>query len=1046
MAAASEIVRPGVEVIQEIRQVSPTILAPTLAPCVIGVCKQIVEVLNSDGTVNSDALTSAAAVATAENGQASYNLNGTTLVVSISEGPDQSFSFVGSDPFTAVAAAAAINGATISPSGFSAYAVNVGTEASPDWRLQLRTTASGANASIKLVGGDALTPLGWDNRVGWTYYGIGTYRNFAAYLPQTSLPDPRDIMDELNVEEESIRAFFDLGTEVREILRSETFLRNGATIAVVDDNDGDATTPFVNVSESLIAAATAAQTDVGTVDLAVDAEVHNTTFIASLDGGQYQTLEFVGQPIVSTISTTPWDYVGTIQNGTLLLEVNGTAVTVTFSGTVADIDTVVSEINAAVALVVGAGTIVAYRCNLWGDVDVAGDYMGLFYGGAPPTVVSGTEVELTGGTTATELFGAATAKQVNQGEKQDASQPIGGILDQMNALWGGTFADIDGSNYLYLTSPSKGAESVIIVDANSTSLTALGFALEAGRHVGGAFPARIGDSVYADGGWIGDITQIHSGGVVGKLKLSQESALTATWSSWYIVAKNLDLQSSSTYGDTYPTPDLFINTQGDIQIKHDILRDTSGEVVTLTSGVNLYHAYTALRLDVSAAAENPSLLAFGDSTELEAALAPITPDNPLAFGLFQALQNAGANYVYGVGVGATSSDAPYGTETAWQAALDFLEAKDVYGLALMTDSSVVCQAARTHVLSMSEPEQKGERVMYFWLGRPTRESDTIVVSGTDGDRLSNTTFDTKIATLSQALLAQGIDPGNITVEDDVYLDIASDSINYNIGSISGTVVTINKTFTSDQNIDDFYTESDNLPLTAISDIFSVKIRGQAIANTTAGKILEIETIGSRAEGYASRRCRMQQCDQVKVTVSGVEQLVPGFYASAAKAGQLAGNGPSQPYTEFPIAGFTGVTGSNDIYKPSLMNQAAGSGVEWLIQEGDGAPIKSRHQLTTDPTSLETREQSITNALDYGAKLLRAIMRFYIGKYNITDTYLQNLSTIAQAGLEYIVDKRVWQGADLNNVLQDETNPDTILVDITVAVFSPANRIRITLIV
>lgn len=1046
MAAASEIVRPGVEVIQEIRQVSPTILAPTLAPCVIGVCKQIVEVLNSDGTINSDALTSAAAVATAENGQASYDLNGTTLVVSISEGPEQTFSFTGTNPFTAVAAAAAINGSTPAPSGFSAYAVNVGTEASPDWRLQLRTTAAGASASIRLVGGVSLTAFGWGSRVGWTYYGIGAYKNFAAYLPQTSLPDPRDIMDELNVEEDSIRAFVDLGTEIREILRSETFLRKGTTIAVVDDNDGDATTPFVNVSESLIAAATAAQTGVGTVDLSADVEVHNTTFIASLDGGQYQTLDFIGQPIVSTDSTTPWDYVGTLQGGTLLLEVNGTAVTVTFGGAVADIDDIVSDINTQVAAIVGAGTIVAYRCGLWGDVDVAGDYMGLFFGGAPPTVVSGTEVEVTGGTTATELFGAATAKQVNRAEKQNASQPIGGILDQLDGLWGGTFSNIDGSNYLYLESPSKGAESVIIVDGDSTSLTVLGFALQAGRHVGGAFPARIGDSVYADGGWIGDITQIHSGGVVGKLKLSQESALTATWSSWYIVAKNLDLQDSSTYGNTYPTPDLFINTQGDIQIKHDILRDTSGDVVTLTSGVNLYHAYTALRLDVSADAENPSLLAFGDSTELEAALAPITPDNPLAYGLFLALQNAGANYVYGIGVGATSSDAPYGTETAWQSALDFLEAKDVYGLAFMTDSSVICQAGRTHVLSMSEPEQKGERVMYFWLGRPTRESDTIVASGTDGDRLSNTTFDTKIPTLTQALLAQGIDPGAITVDDDVFLDIGSDSINYNIGSVSGTVVTVNKVFASDEDTEQFYTRTENLPTTAISDTFSVKIRGQAIANTTAGKIQEIETISARAEGFASRRCRMQQCDQVKVTVSGVEQLVPGFYASAAKAGQLAGNGPSQPYTEFPIAGFTGVTGSNDIYKPSLMNQAAGSGTEWLIQEGDGAPIKSRHQLTTDPSSLETREQSITNALDYGAKLLRTIMRFYIGKYNITDTYLQNLSTIAQAGLEYIVDKRVWQGGDLNNVLQDETNPDTILVDVTVSVFSPANRIRITLIV
>lgn len=1044
MAAATEIVRPGVEVIQEIRQVSPTILAPTLAPCVIGVCNQIVEVLNSDGTVNSDALTTASAVATAENSQASYSLDGTSLTISVSEGPEQTFSFSGTDPFTAVATAAAINGSTPAPSGFTAYAVNVGTTASPDWRLQLRTTAEGASASIRLISGTALSPLGWASRTGWTYYGIGAYRNYAAYLPQTSLPDPRDIMDQLDVGEDSIRAFVDLGTEVREFLRTETFLRNGTTIAVVDDGDGDATTPFVNVSESLIGAATAAVTGVGTVDLTTDVEVHGTTLILSVDGEELQTLDIIGQPIVSTDSTTPWNYVGALQSGTLTLEVNGTAVTVTFSGSVADIDTVISEINAAVAAIVGVGTVVAYRCGQWGDVDVAGDYMGLFYGGAPPTVVANTEVEVTGGTTATELFGAATAKQVNQGEKQNASQPIGGINDQIDALWGGSLAFLDASNYLYLESSTVGTESVIVVDSDSTSLTALGFALQAGRHVGGSFPVRLGDSVYADGTWIGDVTQIHSGGTVGKMKLSQESALTASWSTWYIIAKNLDLVDSAQYGVSVPTPDLFINTQGDIQIKHDALRDTSGDPVTLSAGVNLYHAYTALRLDVSADAENPALLAFGDSTELEEALAPVTPDNPLAYGLFLALQNAGTNYVYGIGVGATSSDAPYGTDAAWQSALDFLEAKDVYGLAFLTNSSTVLQAGRTHILAMSEPEEKGERVMYCWLGRPTRASDTVVASGTDGDRLTTTTFDTKVATLTQALLAEGIDPNAITVADDVFLDIGTDSNYYNIGSVSGTVITINTTFTATENTDDFYTTS-TLPA-AISDTFSVNIRGAAIPATTAGKITEIETITARGEGFASRRVRMQQCDQVTVTVDGVSQLVEGFYVSAAKAGQLAGNGPAQPYTEFPITGFTAVTGSNDIYKPSQMNQGAGGGAEWIIQEGDGAPLKSRHQLTTDVSSIETQEQSITNALDFGSKLLRAIMRFYIGRFNITDTYLETLAAVAQAGLEYIVDKRVWAGADLNNLLQDETNPDTILLDVTVTPFYPANRIRITLIV
>ncbi len=57
---AAELSRPGVEIIQEFQSSSPTIVTPTLVPCVIGVGKQLVELLVSYGSggssLNSDAL------------------------------------------------------------------------------------------------------------------------------------------------------------------------------------------------------------------------------------------------------------------------------------------------------------------------------------------------------------------------------------------------------------------------------------------------------------------------------------------------------------------------------------------------------------------------------------------------------------------------------------------------------------------------------------------------------------------------------------------------------------------------------------------------------------------------------------------------------------------------------------------------------------------------------------------------------------------------------------------------------------------------------
>jgi len=1064
MAAAASLPRPGVEIIQELRQVTPQIVAPTLAPCVMGVCKQIIEPTEADGTINADALVLGPAVATAPNVQASYNLNGLTLIVSVNEGPNQTFTFSGTDPFTASEAAAAINGATIAPVGFSAYAY----EDALGWHLQLRSVTSGESQSIKIVGGTALSAFGWDSLVGYTYYGLGSYRNYSVFIPQTSLPDPRGIIDEIDVDETTIRAFVDLGTDIREINDDSSFLRRGSGTDIstdpgaspVDDVDGDATTPLVLLEDGSPAATAVNLTGpagsasvTGTVDLTTPQSIHGKTLVTGLDGGGLQTITFVGQPIVSTDSTTPWDYATDWQNNDMVLVVNGQTITVTFSGTVADLPTVIAEINAAVAAVIGVGTVVAYRCGQYGDEDVAGDYMGLFFGGAPSTnIIPNTEVQVldsgSGSTAAllVDAFGAdADYFQQNTGDKADPSQPVDDIEAQIDSLMGASYATIT-ANFLVLTSTTTGQESKVDISSTSTALAELG--LTAGSYYGNAFVVKRGDELYGDGVLLGTITEVHPGGIQGRVKLDTEIPLTPNYLTWYIVAKNLDNYDPTTeWGNTVPTPDFYVDTNGDIHIKHDFLRDTTGVPIG-TTPVGLYISYEALRLDVTPDAESPALLAFDDVDELEEALGPISPDNPLAYGLSLAIANAGTVQVYGIGVPEISADKPWGTLTGWQKVADFLEAKGVWGLSQLTDDLESIQVMRTHVLSMSAPENKGERVLYCYLGRPTREADTLVASGTDGDKLSATTFDTKIATLTQALLAAGVDPTNISYSDEVYLDVASDDKKYSIqGSISGgTTVTIVTSFGSTENTDGFYSETDLTSLTLISETFSISIRGEAIANTTAGRNAEISTIAARGSGFGSRRVRMQQLDKLVASVDGVSSLIEGFFITAAKVGQVAGLPPSTPYTLYPISGFTGVTGSNDVYSATQMDQGAAGGAEWIIQETAGAPIVSRHQVTTDLTSVETTEQSITNALDYTALFMRGGLRTFIGRYNISDTFLDTLASVVQGQLAWLIEKKVIAGGDLNNIIQDADNPTRVLIDCTILPFYPCNYIRLTLVV
>jgi hypothetical protein len=223
----------------------------------------------------------------------------------------------------------------------------------------------------------------------------------------------------------------------------------------------------------------------------------------------------------------------------------------------------------------------------------------------------------------------------------------------------------------------------------------------------------------------------------------------------------------------------------------------------------------------------------------------------------------------------------------------------------------------------------------------------------------------------------------------------------------------------------------------------VKVRGDLVAN----KNEEIETIYYRGRGLQDRRVWMMQLDKLRATVSSVEQLVDGFYMNAAKSGQVGGLRPSQPLTNYPIAVFTGVTGTKDRYNQVQLNQGAAGGADWIIQPAAGAPLVSRHQVTTDLTSVEKREQSIVKAVDFCAKFYRAGLQPYVGRYNVTQSYLDTLSAVVQGFGAWLVEEgKVVMAANLNNLIQSEDSPDTVLIDVSLEVFYPANYLRLTLVV
>jgi hypothetical protein len=317
-------------------------------------------------------------------------------------------------------------------------------------------------------------------------------------------------------------------------------------------------------------------------------------------------------------------------------------------------------------------------------------------------------------------------------------------------------------------------------------------------------------------------------------------------------------------------------------------------------------------------------------------------------------------------------------------------------------------------------------------------------------------FNTGIANLSALVLNAGVDPtGTIDADDGLFLDLALDDKVYSIASISGAEVTIRTTFASGENDDGFYATTDlddpPLPSTLIQEGFSVKIRGAALTTVTGSTDFQkvAETIAALGQTFQDRRVWMVVPDQATASLDGLDTLINGFYMCAGIAGMIGQNPPEQSFTNFPMSGYTTVVGTSPNtrkFTEKQQNIMAAGGAYIVTQDSQGAPLISRFALTTDLTSIETRTDSITKVVDFTAKFLRRGIKNFIGRFNITQGFLDSLGSVLQGLGGFLVESGVLIGFNLNNIIQDEDAPDTVLVDITLDVPFPANFIRLTLVI
>jgi hypothetical protein len=449
-------------------------------------------------------------------------------------------------------------------------------------------------------------------------------------------------------------------------------------------------------------------------------------------------------------------------------------------------------------------------------------------------------------------------------------------------------------------------------------------------------------------------------------------------------------------------------------------------------------------------------LTLSGTAQLEEVASPISLDNPGSLMAFMAMLNAPTISIAAIGVPEVSADAPEGTPIGYAKCAEFLESEEVYALAIASQNQVVHQAFLTHVNAMSEPEQKGERILFFNPKIPTRARPTTVGSGTDANSTPTANTLTLDVNIAPALIAAGIDP-NLDINpltgaivNEVYIDLGTDDKYYLVQKVTGGVaLTLRTSFVAGDGNDDAFFSNTALPTGIISDTWTVYIRGAELlvpGTTKTDKDKVAETIQANAKAYGFRRGYYVHPDQCGINTSGLEQVAPGYYATAAVAGMVGQLPPQQGFTNYPITGLTRVVGSNDMFTEKQLNVMAAGGVYILVQDSEGAPVICRHQLSTDMSSIETRELSITKIVDYVAKFQRAGLRNFIGRVNITSAFLDQLGTVVQGQQDFLAEAGVVIGMTTNNLLQDADAPDTIILDETLDPPYPCNYLRLTIVV
>jgi hypothetical protein len=498
---------------------------------------------------------------------------------------------------------------------------------------------------------------------------------------------------------------------------------------------------------------------------------------------------------------------------------------------------------------------------------------------------------------------------------------------------------------------------------------------------------------------------------------------------FFIYKKAIDLPQSGypEFASTtvVPAEQAFTVSQG-IQIQDPTWLENDG--VTLgnldVKEAKLFVGYSALLTH-----QVGSLKSISDLSSVSAVLGRVRKDNPLAMGVYKALQNSAGQTVFFVSV-------PSDDLEGYSSALEVLETDPrPYFRVPMTEDESILDLVAAHI-SAESADEKGHRC----LGIVSAQIPTSQVLYGKKENGDNWTGYVAIEPgSSPAIYTRVTVPGAEFIEDGIR---AGDQLRTSFGADALG----NETFSSaliDQVID-----AENLVL---------RTPGFSNAVGSSGSLQRIQIVRSltkdeqaslakaKSEAFASRRMATVFCD--------IPMDMPDYFMAAAISGLASSVVPHQPITNYTVNGFNDQVATHRKFTQTQLDHIASGGTLIVTQDAAEGQVYVRHQLTTDRRDDRHAELSVTRNVDSVSEFLRQGLATLSGKYNQSEHFLQLVDVQLRSRLDLLVSTRVTEtaGPQINSwdpksliIVQNPVARTQVDLEVEADFPLPANRLKLKL--